>query len=184
MRSCCLRAVFLNGNLDLCVRLTCWLSTTMSSFQVYCGKKETNIVYVLITFVSPWYDLRGWLGVKQQLSIYLSKCSARKILREKYFFPHSLVCLSSVRWHNCILLMGLAPDLCRTIPRLASLQSEAFIVLSFTASWSRLRGFSRDRSVLWPAPLSVWFASVGDMAWKAQSQWVCPWFLLVSLLNV
>ena len=25
--------------------------------------------YVLITFELPWYDLRGWLGVKNQLSI-------------------------------------------------------------------------------------------------------------------
>ena len=24
-----------------------------------------------ISFLSPWYDLRGWLGVKQHLSIYL-----------------------------------------------------------------------------------------------------------------
>ena len=28
----------------------------------------------LITFVSPWYDLRGWLGIKKRLYIYLS-CS-------------------------------------------------------------------------------------------------------------
>ena len=27
---------------------------------------------VLIAFGSPWYDLRGWLGVKHQLSTYLS----------------------------------------------------------------------------------------------------------------
>ena len=28
---------------------------------------------------SPWYDLRGWLGVKQQLSIYLSNVCSRAL---------------------------------------------------------------------------------------------------------
>ena len=30
------------------------------------------MLFVRLPFHSPWYDLRGWLGVKQQLSIYLS----------------------------------------------------------------------------------------------------------------
>ena len=37
--------------------------------------------YVLITFELPWYGLRGWLGVKNQLSMYLSTCWTKHILR-------------------------------------------------------------------------------------------------------
>ena len=32
---------------------------------------------------SPWYDLRGWLGVKQQLSIYL-QCTTVGIMMQSY----------------------------------------------------------------------------------------------------
>ena len=36
-----------------------------------------NVIFTsfLITFASPWYDLRGWLGGKNQWSIYLSTVS-------------------------------------------------------------------------------------------------------------
>ena len=44
-----------------------------SAYFLLCMQIVTLIFtfYVLITFESPWYDLRGWLGVKKQLSIYL-----------------------------------------------------------------------------------------------------------------
>ena len=34
-------------------------------------------------------------------------------------------------------------------------------------------------SMLWPVPLSVWCALVGDLAWTTWSQWVCPWWFAV-----
>ena len=45
------------------------------AFLIWCGADSDLLlytVYVLITFESPWYDLCGWLGVKNQLPIYLS----------------------------------------------------------------------------------------------------------------
>ena len=35
-----------------------------------CLKLFLGVAWVYV-YTSPWYDLRGWLGVKQQLSIYL-----------------------------------------------------------------------------------------------------------------
>ena len=40
---------------------------SLSMFTVLCF-----VVVYWSSFPSPWYDLRGWLGVKQQLFIYLS----------------------------------------------------------------------------------------------------------------
>ena len=39
--------------------------------------------------------------------------------------------------------------------------------------------FVRHWSMLWPAPLSVWFALVGGLAWASWPQWVCPWWFPV-----
>ena len=48
-------------------------------------QQHNNALFVFVCFVpnspkhqSPWYDLRGWLGVKQQLSIYLPKHQHRE----------------------------------------------------------------------------------------------------------
>ena len=41
------------------------------SYSWCCGQNTTSVLVPPIS-MSPWYDLRGWLGVKQQLSIYLS----------------------------------------------------------------------------------------------------------------
>ena len=43
-----------------------------SDFLIWCGADDDLFYtfYALIPFVSPWYDLRGWLGVKQQLSTH------------------------------------------------------------------------------------------------------------------
>ena len=40
----------------------------------HCSEQIVTLIltfYVLIAVGSPWYDLHGWLGVKNQLSIYL-----------------------------------------------------------------------------------------------------------------
>ena len=39
--------------------------------------------------------------------------------------------------------------------------------------------FVRHWSMLWPVPLSVWFALVGGLAWASWSQWVCSWWFPV-----
>ena len=41
--------------------------------------KRTACDRLFSSLVSPWYDLRGWLGVKQQWSIYLSRWCNMKI---------------------------------------------------------------------------------------------------------
>ena len=65
------------------------------------------------------------------------------------YLSHSVVCLSSVSWHTCPLPVCI--PLCL----------------------SRLRGdFRRHWSMLWLAPLSVWFALVGSLAWTSWSQLV------------
>ena len=51
-----------------------------------------------------------------------------------------------------------------------------YIPLSLTASWNGLWGWRLHWSMLWPAPLSVWFALVGGLAWTSWTQWVCPWW--------
>ena len=50
---------------------------------------------------SPWYDLRGWLGVKQLLSIYLS-CSSHHCFRFFFFFYILPVHLDS--YHNLLFI--------------------------------------------------------------------------------
>ena len=40
-----------------------------------------NVAQTLHCAVSPWYDLRGWLGVKQQVSIYLSTLCCNLLLK-------------------------------------------------------------------------------------------------------
>ena len=45
----------------------------LSGFRLLPSPTHAYCIYVLITFVSPSYDLRGWLGVNNNyLSIYLS----------------------------------------------------------------------------------------------------------------
>ena len=70
-------------------------------------------MYVLITFVSPWYDLRGWLGrVKQQLSIYLSVSTTRSM------------CPSTAR---CVRLdVSARPDVSTTRPGDVSVRNQDF----------------------------------------------------------
>ena len=45
------------------------------------------IFIFLLTFESPWYDLRGWLGVKSELSIYLRRVAYTTTSQREY---HSL----------------------------------------------------------------------------------------------
>ena len=57
--------------------------------------------------MSPWYDLRGWLGVKQQLSIYLSlKISFVLLWRPNYIMeklsPHLHIFITQI---NIILFL-------------------------------------------------------------------------------
>ena len=66
---------FFSLSFFLLVRLYEWTSGFWYGFLIWCGA-DCNVCwfilfYVFITFDSPWYDLRGWLGVKQT-SIYLS----------------------------------------------------------------------------------------------------------------
>ena len=66
-----------HDSLDNLCFLNFWRRHTFSSELL----KKTYINYCLMNFwirhnlsseLSPWYDFRGWLGVKQQISIYLS----------------------------------------------------------------------------------------------------------------
>ena len=45
---------------------------------------SVSLLLVSIVFGSPWYDLRGWLGVKQQLSIVVD-----------WVLKKTIICLSS-----------------------------------------------------------------------------------------
>ena len=53
-----------------------------SQFDFYASRFNVNVLQIVtllfnfpvpITFESPWYDVRGKLGIKNQLSTYLSK---------------------------------------------------------------------------------------------------------------
>ena len=52
-----------------------WLWTVQS-----CPLSHLVFPPLSLPLLSPWYDLRGWLGVKQQLSIYLSSPFALSFL--------------------------------------------------------------------------------------------------------
>ena len=57
--------------------------------------------------------------------------------------------------------------LCLTCPKLAMPQSASICIFHSFMEWAV--GISTDWSILWPAPLSVWFALVGGMAWNMVS---------------
>ena len=81
-------------------------STGTDRNWIYCHKtinwkiNETFDTMYGTVSQSPWYDLRGWLGVKQQLSIYKS------ISQNWVTFHHQLISQYLCKWRlyakNCI----------------------------------------------------------------------------------
>ena len=89
-----------------CFNLVC----ADSNFYFYC--------YFLITFESPWYDLRGWLGVKSQLSIYLYLSIYLSVCLSIYLSVYLSICLSiylsiylSLPWYYCHGWLGVKNQL-------------------------------------------------------------------------
>ena len=60
---------------------------------MWCREWLSFTFYVFLTFESPWYDLRGWLGVKNQLSIL---CVIDSLNFTELWKPCFMFC-----WYSC-----------------------------------------------------------------------------------
>ena len=69
--------------------------------------------------------------------------------------------------------------LCLSYPRLAPSQSASLCVFHGFMEWVNCGDFLRHWSMLWPAPISAWFALVRGLAWTSWSQWLCLWWFPV-----
>ena len=113
----------------------------------------------LITFESPWYDLRGWLGVKSKLALCLSGLSFDSI-----FLSAPLFCL--------VLLLILSSPFCfwpSLLPTLQKFLSTLFFSLS------------RDRLFCIALVFSCFFSSWEMISWSEVSLVTCYLMALVLL---
>ena len=124
----------------------------------------------------PFSRLRSLISdsVLPALSRFSSRSVSQRCQNQLGYLSLSLVCLSSVSWHTCSIESSAWPIQDLPVP----------VCIPLCLSWLHGVGcgdFLQHWSMLRPAPLSVWFALVGGLAWTSWSQWVCPWWFQVWL---